>query len=196
MNYKPYVSLDIETTGLNEADHVLQVGMIYDDLKSPVESLERVAFLVDSSSRLYSHFLDYEALSMNGWAFDMLSGKTKAKYPILPIETAIKHFQDTLVSFASRQKGAIVFAGKNVGTFDMKLLRSNDFLNEPLLAQRGVQISHRTLDIGALYFPDFGYVPTSGEINQLIGRKPVTHDALNDALDVVCAIRTKIKMAI
>lgn len=196
MNYKPYISLDIETTGLNEADHVLQIAMIYDDLKTPIDNLERVSFFVDSSSRLYSHFLSYEALSINGWIFDALAGKTKAKYPILQVEAAVKQFQDTLVSWGARQTNAIVFAGKNVGTFDMKLLRSNGFLDDDVLAKRGITISHRTLDVGALYFPDFGYVPTSGEVNQLIGRKPVTHDALNDALDVVCAIRTKLKMTV
>lgn len=196
MQYKPYVSLDIETTGLTDQDQVLQIGIVVDDLVSPIESLYKQSFLVDNSNVLYTGYLDPEAISMNAWIYEHLSGKKKSPYPIYEHPLAVTALHDALVDVAHKTGSSIIFAGKNIATFDLRLLRSNGFLDESILSKRGVQISHRTLDTGSLYFPDFGYVPTSNEINKLIGRKPVSHDALSDAMDTVCAIRTKLRIGI
>ncbi len=51
--------------------------------------------------------------------------------------------------------------------------------------------SHRAIDVGSLYLSDFGYVPSVSEINKLLDRSPVSHNALEDAWDVVYAIRNK-----
>lgn len=197
MNYKPYVAIDTETTGLTTNDQILQVGVIVDDLVTPIEALKKVSFLVDNSDRLFTGYLEPEALAMNAWIFEALSGKrSKSHYPVYRHSAAVLALHDILAEVSNKTGSAVVLAGKNVGTFDIPMLRANGFLDEVMLASRKIQISHRTIDIGSLYFPDFGHVPNANEINQLIGRKPVAHDALADALDVVCAIRTKLGIGI
>jgi len=196
IQYKPYVSLDIETTGITDQDQVLQIGLVVDDLVSPIESLKQISFFVDNSNRLYTGYLDAEAISMNAWIFEYLAGKKRPPYPLYPYEQAVIEFHNVLVDVAHKTGRSIYFAGKNVATFDLRLLRANGFLDEATLKGRGVEISHRTIDTGSLYLPDFGYVPTSNELNKFIGRDPVSHDALTDALDTVCAIRTKMKIGV
>lgn len=194
--YKPYVSLDIETTGITDGDQVLQIGLIVDDLVSPIDSLKQVSFFVDNSNKLYTGYLDAEAISMNSWIFEYLGGKKRSPYPIYDYPNAIIELHNVLADVSNKTGRSIVFAGKNVATFDLRLLKANGFLDEVMLKGRGIEISHRTIDTGSLYLPDFGYVPTSNELNKLIGRDPVSHDALSDALDTVCAIRSKLKVGV
>ena len=48
------------------------------------------------------------------------------------------------------------------------------------------------MDVGPMYYPDFGYVPCLGEINKITqGTNEVSHDALDDSFDVVMAVRHK-----
>jgi DNA polymerase III epsilon subunit-like protein len=188
MTPKPYIAVDIETTGLMEYDQILQIAMVYDDLKSPVESLETHSFLIDNSTEEFHGVLDAYAISMNAWIFKELSRATKSNHLIYPIVQARQIFHDKILKWHNQTKEALTFAGKNVANFDLPALRRWRFLT-PLNNQ---YISHRVIDTGSLYFTDFGYIPSQNEINQKIGRKPASHDALDDALDVVCAIRTKL----
>lgn len=192
MDLKPYIALDIETTGLEDGCQVLQVAMIYDDWKKPVAELEARSFLVDNSDEIFTGKLEPFALAMNSWIFDIISDyKSKKDFHIIYKTTKARdEFRKFILECFDKLGGkSITFAGKNIGEFDLKHLGINGFLDgfPPGL------ISHRNIDIGALYLPDFGYVPTQKEINQITGRKEVTHDALDDATDVVCAIRTKLK---
>lgn len=194
MEFKPYIALDIETTGLMEYDQVLQVAMIYDDLKAPIPDLERISFLVDNSDEVYHGTLDPIAISMNAWIFKEIAtaAKGKSNHLIFPTSIARNTFHEFLRTHYDPAGKAITFAGKNVKEFDVSSLRRNGFINS---ANEG-WISHRVIDIGSLYLLDFGYIPTQSEINKMIGRQAVSHDALDDAMDVVCAIRSKCKVAV
>lgn len=194
INLRPYIALDTETTGLENWDQVLQVAMIYDDLKTPINDLEKFSYLVDNSNEQYTGFLDPIAISMNAWIFKEIAeaGKKKSNHLILPTEMARNSFHEFLRTHYDPSGKAITFAGKNVKEFDISILRRNKFINEV----NENWISHRVIDIGSLYLLDFGYVPTQSEINKLTGRNAVTHDALDDAMDVVCAIRSKFKVAV
>ena len=195
MELKSYVALDIETTGLEDGSQVLQVAAIFDDWKKPVSLLEARSFLVDNSDEVYNGKLEPVALAMNSWIFEAIGDNKKVKSPHIIYQTpkARSIFREFLMDCYDELGGkSITFAGKNIGEFDLKHLRINGFFEG---IPRGV-ISHRNIDIGALYLPEFGYVPTQKEINQITGRKEVTHDALDDATDVVCAIRFKLKKGI
>ena len=37
---RPYVSIDIETTGISDESHILQIAAVYDDLVSPIDELK------------------------------------------------------------------------------------------------------------------------------------------------------------
>lgn len=194
MDLKPYIALDIETTGLMEYDQVLQVAMIYDDLKTPIKDLEQISFLVDNQDEVFTGSLSPVAISMNAWIFKEIAEAAKghSKHLIFPTPIARNVFHDFLTSHYDPAGKAITFAGKNVKDFDIASLRRNGFINE----SNAGWISHRVIDIGSLYLTDFGYVPTQSEINKLTGRPPVSHDALDDATDVVCAIRQKLRVAV
>ena len=69
--------------------------------------------------------------------------------------------------------------------FDMPIL-SND-----VNAFNLRRFLHRALDPGSMYTKEFNHIPTLDEINTVTGRKPVTHNALDDCWDVVYAIRYK-----
>lgn len=191
MDLKPYIALDIETTGLMEYDQVLQVAMIFDDFSTSVEQLEKISFLVDNSEEIYHGALDPKAISMNSWIFKELS-QGHSNHLIFRTERARGVFHDFLTEINTKRGITITFAGKNVKEFDIATLKRNGFINS---ANENL-ISHRVIDTGSLYLPEFGYVPTQNEINKFIGRKAVTHDALDDATDVVCAVRSKMKVAV
>jgi len=192
MELKPYVAIDIETTGVRPEAQVLQIAMIFDDLKSPLEYLEAHSFLIDNSDEPYVGKLEPVALGMNGWIYKEISAE-KSKHKIFKKGDAIGHFHSLILRFHELSSPKrITFAGKNVQGFDYQYLGRNGFINE---ANESL-ISHRMIDTGALYLPEFGYVPAQDEINKFIGRKPVSHDAYDDAIDVVCAIRQKLKVGL
>lgn len=188
----PYVALDIETTGLDPNAQVLQIAMIFDDLKQPIEYLEAHSFLVDNAGELYTGKLEPVSLSMNAWIYKEIAAE-KSKHKIFTTGEARGHFHTLLLQFQQYSKPkTITFAGKNVQGFDYYHLCKNEFITET----NKNMISHRMIDTGSLYLPDFGYIPNQNEINKLIGRKSVTHDAYDDAIDVVCAIRHKLKIGL
>lgn len=57
-----YVSIDIETTGIDDKSHILQISAVYDDLKSPVEALKRIDIPI--KHKVLTHCEPY-AMGMN-----------------------------------------------------------------------------------------------------------------------------------
>lgn len=104
---------------------------------------------------------------------------------VVPIEHARRIFQAWVrdITNASGLR-RVTIAGKNAAGFDIPILKANGFDVS--------MFSHKVLDPGSLYFPDYGYPPSLTEINMKLGRRAVTHDALDDAFDVVAAIRAKL----
>lgn len=194
MKIKPYVALDIETTGLEDGNQVLQVAMIFDDGKTPIVELEAHSFFVDNSDEIFTGRLEPVALEMNSWIYKEINKDKKKMYPVFKTPKARAEFRKLLLDYHSKleENQSITFAGKNIAGFDIRHLTNNGFFE----GFPKYSVSHRFIDIGSLYYPDFGYVPTQKEINKIVGRKDVTHDAFNDATDVVCAVRHKLKLGI
>jgi hypothetical protein len=55
-------------------------------------------------------------------------------------------------------------------------------------------VDHRFVDCGAIFFDSFGKNPGFEAINKLMQYKSITHDALDDALNVVVALRYRMGM--
>ena len=92
----------------------------------------------------------------------------------------------------------VEFAGKNFAGFD-KPVFTNFFGRETKNFSQYFQallerMHYKTIDVGSMYYPDFGYNPSLSEINKITGRSEVSHQALDDALDVVYAVRHKMGM--
>jgi oligoribonuclease (3'-5' exoribonuclease) len=172
----PYVSIDVETTGIDrQKSHVLQLAAIYDNGKD-LEDLPTFDAVIKWP--IISHAEEY-AMNLNK---ALLARAFKGDNVVSIIE-ARYNFEGWLYSV--QPSGRFTAAGKNVQGFDMPILTNpvNNFNLRRFL--------HRALDPGSMYTEEFNHIPTLNEINTVIGRKPVTHNALDDCWDVVHAIRHK-----
>lgn len=167
----PYISLDIETTGLNITKaQVLEVACVYDDGVSEISQLPKFRKLYLPVTDYY----EYEAMAMHGDLLKELAELRKGK---------LKNTEESLHSWLSGvfKDRLITLAGKNIGGFDLTILKNNH-ISIP-------NYHHRIIDVGSMYYPLFGYVPSLDEINKLNGHAAVSHRALDDAFNVVQAIR-------
>jgi oligoribonuclease (3'-5' exoribonuclease) len=172
----PYVSLDIETTGLDrQKSHVLQLAAVYDNGRR-LEDLP--SFNVVIKWPVITHAEEY-AMNMNR---ELLERAFKNK-GVVSINQAREEFSRWLDKV--QPHGKLTAAGKNAQGFDLPILKNpvNQFDLRRFL--------HRVLDPGSMFADEFNHVPNQDEINLLTGRKEVSHDALDDCWDVVHAIRYK-----
>ncbi len=173
-----YVSIDLETTGLDrKRDQILMVAMIVEDTKNklPREKLPTFACFVQHGRYEGSPF----ALWLNGWIFEALAKKDESKYPIYSahqwpakaLEFLGQHFGDERA----------VAAGKNVAGFDIQFL-PDEIKN---------RFIHRTIDPGSAFMNwDLDKPQSLDEIKKNLGIDgEVTHDAVDDAWDVIQVLR-------
>lgn len=186
-----YLSVDIETTGIHNNAHVLQIAAVYDDLKSPISEL--LKFDVAVKYTVMTHCEPY-AMGMNAKLLEKLMDKDYGLDP--------KFASSSFISFLNKvhehighkdEKGRatkIVFAGKNVASFDIPKIRT--FLTENDRHAFDSIIHYKTLDVGSLYYDVFKDNVSLSKINELTNRPAVSHNALDDAFDVVYAVRHKL----
>lgn len=195
-----YVSLDIETTGLNpENCQILQIGAIIEDTNSvlPYEELPKFNCLVEHE--FYSG--QPTALAMNSWIFEIFSKMERLtkderltyrkEHNILPVGLVARSFQmwlidNGLIPEYINEPVKINVAGKNFGTFDLRFLKK--------LPNWGnsVSVRQRILDPGGLVI-NWETDETLPNLNACLTRLEldgeVTHDSLADAWDVIRVIR-------
>jgi len=209
---RPYISIDLETTGLGERSEILQLGAVLDNGTSEIEDLKKINYIIKKKEYNYG---EAYALGMNAWIFEEIKKHMDRKETSIPVRgfnVVMQKFSELIVDCSKlalefdkenpprfphpQGRGAvenkkIQLAGKNVGIFDRVKLdqecKTNNFTLPGLLQHRGI-------DVGSLFYDKFGYNPSLDEINRLTGRKEVSHDALDDALDVVHAIRWKVNL--
>lgn len=179
-----YVSVDIETTGLNpNKDQILMVAMLVEDtkLKLPREELPTFACYVKHERYEGDAF----ALWMNSWIFEKLA-KGNAEYPIYradwtePWNTWNSRALDFLRQHFGDKK--VVAAGKNFGKFDLQFF--------PSALQN--KFSHRSIDPGSIFVDwDLDELQSLGDIKKKLNiEKEVSHNAVDDAWDVIQVLRT------
>ena len=180
-----YVSLDLETTGVLEQDpdNILQISMIVEDTKNikPLEELPHFTALINR--RTFSG--ESYALSLNSWIFDILSGRVdNPGYLVLDEREWVSKAVSFLNKHFDPDDGKIVFAGKNVGMFDAQFM--------PMRLKK--RISHRILDPGPMFvdWDKDDKPPGLGLVKERVGlESEVTHDAYDDALDIIKVLRTQ-----
>lgn len=174
-----YVSVDVETTGLDpERDQLLQLAMVVEDTSNiqPIEELPAFCAYV-KHERVQG---DAFALAMNARHLDFISGRvTPSPYPVLDFKQWLRGFVREAHFFLDKHIGAdtkAVAAGKNFGSFD------RNFLPPELRAR----FHHRCIDPGSVFIDWDKATPPS--LDTLLGR-PVEHDALADARAVIEVLR-------
>lgn len=179
-----YVSLDIETSGLDPTKHsILQISMIVEDTELssiPVEELPHFTAIIRHTSITGTPY----ALSLNSWLLDQMNtarDSTKLQYPVLDNSTWVTEAALFLSKhFPGNQR--IVVAGKNVAGFDLK------FLPETISSR----FMHRTID-PTMYYIDYTTDANPPDLQTCLLRAgynhKVSHDAYGDAKDIIMLLR-------
>jgi len=199
-----YVSLDIETTGVDLVeDSILSIGMVIDDLLTvPAEiSLPRIQIIIDPGGLI--RFSNPIAQALNEKLTEQIYTARKS----FPVDTT---YEPTKIQYFTRPEYALglmfeflehhqvgqmseegvlenfTVAGKNVGSFDVP------FLNYYLAMDTCIQPCYRVIDPTILYFNPIidKTLPNSDTVKMRAGLVgPVYHSALLDALDIVRMLR-------
>jgi oligoribonuclease len=199
-----YVSIDIETTGLNpENCQILQIGAIIEDTKNPLPYEEIPKFKCFVEHPEYSG--QPTAISMNSWIFDILSGLDgsfrenrtdyRKQHNIIPVGLVARAVRLWLIDNGIMPEDTsspvkITVAGKNFASFDKRFLEQLPGWG-PL-----IQVRQRIIDPSVLLIDwEKDEVPPS--LNSCIKRLEidgeVSHDALEDAFDVIRVLRGSTK---
>jgi hypothetical protein len=189
-----YLSLDIETTGLNpEKDQVLHIAAVLEDTESdvPVDELPYWEGLIKHNRVEGDHY----AIAMNIEIIETLKRVNSEWEVDYKDRGRVGVYNDTECAvysllnddiFKEASNGGTTrptLAGKNLAMFDLKFLDPHGLVG---------RYKHRVLDAGMLamgarpgWFMRDPTPPSLGDL--LIG--DVTHDALEDARDVIRIIR-------
>ena len=172
-----YVSIDIETTGLNPDKHqILEFGAVIDD-GSPIDECPTFRYIVKHDQICGDPY----ALAMNQ---ELLYEMANPGTTMFGIENLFTQFNAWLHVQGLTEK--IVVAGKNYANFDLRFL-------EKLVGWNTIEFDHRIIDVGNLYWrpsEDGAYLPPMGKCLKRAGLDPtVTHHAIDDAKQVIQLIR-------
>jgi len=180
----PYVSIDIETTGLDpETCQILEIGAVWDEWTRPIHELpvyHRLVCYRDYRGNAY-------ALALNANLLRRLSGQREPCWRD-PDQVA-DDFAAWLRDCGWDGQRGLTPAGKNFASFDRQ------FLKRLPRFEQVVKLHHRTLDPAILFWrPEDEKLPDSKTCYERAGLDgKVAHTAVEDALAVVRLIRTGIK---
>lgn len=191
-----FVSIDIETTGLGKNCQVIQIGAVIEDTLNIKELHNLPKFNCIVQHDQYN--CEPRANVMNVYTFEKLAELIEAKrddkahirkkYNIIPVGLVAKSFALWLQSngFKADPNILITVAGKNFGVFDKPHLEAlPDW-------KSNIQVRSRIIDpsILCVKWKEDEALPSLQkcmERSSLTGQ--VTHDACQDALDVISVLR-------
>jgi len=201
-----YISLDIETTGINpDRNQILEIGAIYDDLSvpyAPIETLPRFHAYVVHDEYVGSGY----ALSLNHKILKTIEEwkKLSPEERRLKTEKTGTYFlkpDDVLMELGCfiRNVGIpmhnVIGAGKNFASFDKVFLSKLPFVNKYFGGTPArFEWSHRSIDPAILYWqPGDKEIPSSKLCMERAGIDgEVAHTAIEDAEVIIKLIRNKI----
>ncbi len=187
-----YLSIDLETTGLNPDNcQILEIGAVYDDGVAPLAELQRFQCFVWHPQIIG----EPRAMAMNARCLDAIAsvgemGAIWAETPdgvrVYRAETASAALRDFARKSAGAERGIMV-AGKNVGSFDWQFLKRLSSSHDEIVWP----FDFRFLDVGTLWLrPSDRVIPGLSRCLARAGLpSAVTHCALDDALQVVQLVR-------
>jgi len=179
-----YVSIDIETAGLNKNTcQILEIAAIHDDLSTDKHSDNYFhCYISPRNGQFYTG--ESRALEMNKELIDNILLK-KTDTPIYAEHDVPGKFKKWLVSLGYTRYGFIP-AGKNVASFDLPFIEQL-----PKYAEYWIVRKQRILDVGNLYVqPTDEVIP---DLNECLRRAKINletrHNGLDDALLNIKLIR-------
>lgn len=173
----PYISIDIETTGLNpETCQILEIGAVYEDWTTPIEQLPTFHCYVLHDLIVGQPY----ALQMNHRILKAIADRVVG---CIHVYNVARTFNNWLNKYWPCDK-SIVSAGKNFAGFDRQFLTR--------LPKWNIKFKHRTIDPAMLYWkPGHDEVPPSTEtcMERANITGTVAHTAVEDAQLVIRLIR-------
>jgi oligoribonuclease len=194
-----YVSIDIETTGLDpETCQILQIGAVIEDTRAlkKVEDLPKFQCIIEHQSISGSPF----ALNMNRELLQKIGELERAdredrseirkRYNIIPLNLVARSIRMWLeangINGEADSPVSINVAGKNFASFDKQFLQKLPNWNSV------INVRSRIID-PAILCVDWENDSSLPNLETCMQRShvegTVTHDALQDAVDVVRTIR-------
>lgn len=199
--YQPYFSIDLETTGLpHEGCSILQLAVIFNDGKGGnVYEMPYLNVIIDNGGDIEKMNWNDYARKLNQWIVDEIQDRRDESvtcYPVVNLEEAQKLFKNFVEmnvqehNIEREHEGLepirrFSVAGKNAAGFDIPLLNTWNFHMKNFM--------HRVVDPGPMFFHVFGFIPSLDDIKKKypkrFDRSVVSHDAYEDAIDVILAER-------
>lgn len=189
----PYVSIDIETSGIDpKTCEIIEFAAVLDDLScAHPPSVDRLpSFHCYLAKDSYTG--EPYALSMHSTIFRRIAERhleeNRNKYHFFSAERFGNSFKQFLLNNGyalEHDKVVITAAGKNFAAFDLQFLKyDSDFCKH-------IDVRSRVLDPGVLFLnSNDNQIPGMEECKRRAGMDGfVSHDALSDAKDVVCLCR-------
>lgn len=182
-----YISIDLETTGLNpNTCQILQFAAVFDSFSRPLEKAPILNLLLAADN--YSG--EPYALAMHSDIFKILAQQKLGTTTLHGREVGVIKSTDLVDKFICwiSKLGwpyghRIVCTGKNFATFDLRFLQQYGW--------NKVGMHHRVIDVGSFYLCQTDIEPPSTK--ECLGRaglpETITHDAVEDALQVCQLIR-------
>lgn len=179
-----YVSIDIETLGLDEETcDTIEVGAVLDDYKTPLEELPRFHCYVTRPNDEYKGTAF--AMAMHSEILKRIANRVGG-FDYTPFDLVEETFWRWLRRHGVPADAKVVVAGKNFSGFDQKFLNKIGFGKIPFF--------HRVIDPGSMFFKP-GKEDKPPGLEECLRRagidKKVNHTAVEDALDVIRCIRYK-----
>jgi len=175
-----YISIDLETTGLNPATcDVVEFGAVLADtnsLDTPVQDLSTFhAYILPPNGNYRG---EPYALSMHPVIFRRIAKREEGFYYLHP-QQVVNAFGKWITACGVKPK--LTVAGKNVGSFDIPFIAAN-------LPGVADMFSHRVFDPGSMFF-DPRVDQKIPDLQQCLRRSgidsEVSHTAIEDAQDVI-----------
>lgn len=181
-----YVSIDIETTGLDrDNDQIIEFGAIMEDTKNPKSFEDSFKFHKYIEHDRYSG--GAYALALNQRIFKILAGNGNGNDDIILPDKLGYEFNNWLNSYCSVY-GKFSVAGKNFRDFDYEYLKRLSVWND------WIKIERRIIDPAVLFWNPLidDKLPSQDECLVRAGIDgKVEHTALGDAWQVIQLLRTK-----
>lgn len=187
-----YISVDIETTGLNKDNcQIIEVGAVFDDLANqrPLDDLPQFhAYITPYRNLMYGEPF---AFSMHSQILRRIATQEEGFTYLEECDLPEKFggWVEGLVEDGFMHTTKFTAAGKNFSGFDRQWLEEiegwTDFVN----------IHHRSLDVGSMFVNLIGddHIPSLDECLKRAGLdKEVAHTAVEDAFDVVRLLRSRV----
>ena len=201
-----YISIDIETTGLNPLTcNTLSIGAIIEDTNNPVpyeelpkfhvailhEELQGSPYAINMNHELIETIVQYQTAQDQDEKNDLVHMTGMQFLKLEDVAQAFQYFlfENKMTNHLHASKPTtITAAGKNFGTFDKLFLEQIPEWNQY------VKFRSRIIDPSILFvdWKNDGQLPSLNECKERANVPGVvTHNALEDAWDVIQTLRTK-----